>query len=120
MELTIRQINMLCDSLVKIKDINLPVSIAYSIVTLFKQIAIEREKFEEIRNNKVKEYGQEFEGKIKVTEENMASFSKEMEELLDKKIDFKDLELIDKKYLFSHDFNISASDLFNIEPVFKV
>lgn len=118
MKLTLRDINGACEGLMKIKDCNLPVKLAYSVLTLFNQLVPEHKKFEELRTAKIKEYGEEVNGVVTVKPDLITQFVNEIETLLAQEVEFTDLSLLDKDKLLEQQISVSAGDLAKLEPVF--
>jgi len=74
----------------------LNITVGWELKTFVKAINPELTSFEEVNNEKIKEFGEEVKdeegkstGKIKVKEENFEEFAKQVNELLNKELEIK-------------------------------
>lgn len=110
------------DALANLVKGSLPISIAWELTKFIKIANPEISSFEELRNKKIIEMGEEGDqkGRYHVKTENMAQYSNSIMELMDKDIDLtipiiKISDLLNYKDINGKGIEISAKDLAILE-----
>jgi GTP:adenosylcobinamide-phosphate guanylyltransferase len=104
-------------SLTKIVSKDLPLKTSYALTKLVKEVETKSVVFQEAKNSIIKKYGEEKDGGINVTKENMEVFLKEFDELLniEEEYDFEKIEI--SKDL---EIELAVGDLINLEKVLEI
>lgn len=111
-------------ALLKLSQSPIPIAIAWELKKFLKAINSELIAYEEIRNQKIKEYGSEIsKGKFTLLPENIEKFNQEMIELADKEISTEPpliniKTLIDYKDASGNTLSLSAQELLSIDFIF--
>jgi len=82
MEFTLETMKFIEGSIVKLLKEDLPIRMSYKLSKFYDVLSKEMTKVEELRQQLVKRYGEEVEGTIKVTTENLEVFNKEYGDLM--------------------------------------
>ena len=117
MKLTLGDIRVMKDPMIKLLDDTLPIKVAWKLTKLVKVFDKELAEIEEFRISLIKKLGvQDDEGSIKVPEDKMSDFIDEFNELLLTEIDV-DFEPIDIEQL-GESLSISTKDLISLDKIF--
>jgi len=93
-------------ALQKLVNADLPIKIAFNLSNIVDDIDTQLKKFEDFRVNLIKKYGTETDKGFEVLPENVSSFEKEFNELLQLDIEFDDISGIDIDLLENVNFSI--------------
>jgi len=107
------------EALINLLENSLPINISWELKKISKLFEPEIATFNDIRNSKIKEMGEETgDGNIVVKNENVKKFLGEIDDLLEKEINiiFNNIkDLLDYKDVNGKNISISASDLIMLE-----
>jgi hypothetical protein len=105
-------------SLSKLRKLNLPIKLSFSLLKWIKDIETALTIFNEARMGLFKKYGEEKDWVLSVTGTNLQLFWKDLEELCRIDVDIN-LEPIDSTILENLDANLTIEDLITLDPIFK-
>lgn len=117
MKTKVRKLLEIKSSLEKLVSLDVPIKTAFKIGNSIKNFNNEYAAFEDSKMKLFKKYGEENEdGNLKIKEENIEKFKKELEDLMDIEINIKVPKVTLKEL---GDIKISAGDIANLDILIK-
>lgn len=112
------------EALANLSKGNLPIHIAWELKKFIKSVDTEVLAFEEVRNQKIREMGEQVGDVFTVKPENLPRFNSEIIELLDKDIqvnipEINIQQLLEYKDSQGKQIDISATDLIKLDWLIK-
>jgi len=93
------------------KERELPFNVKYKLQKDLDMVSKDYIYFENERNNLIKQYGEEAEGKVKVTDENMSTYKEEVMKILNMEVTHKFALLTEEEINSIKDVNIECHEM---------